>query len=278
MSRRLALGGALGPLVVLALALGTAAACVGQPAAGGSGTSFPGAETTLTILAAASTRDALAAAREAYVASRPDVSLRMSTGSSAALATQIVEGAPADVFLSADASNAGRIVDAGLADGPAVVYAANGLAIVTPAGDTTVSTPADLGRPGVKVIAAAEAVPITGYATRLVAALAGLPGHPPEFERRYLSNIVSREEDVRAVVAKIALGEGDAAIVYATDARSRDDLRSVPIPDVAQVRAGYAGVVLRRSTDPEAAHAFLDWLRGPDGQVVLRRFGFLPPP
>jgi molybdate transport system substrate-binding protein len=249
--------------VALVIVLGAGMACVDQRAAGGSGRSAPGAGTTLTILVAASARDALAAARDAYVAARPDVSLRMSNGSSAALATQILEGAPADVFLSADASNAARIVDAGLSDGPTVVYAANELAIVTPAGSSTVSTPADLGRSGVQVIAAAEAVPISGYATRLVKALATLPGYPSGFEGRYRSNVVSREEDVRAVVAKIALGEGDAAI---------------PIPDPAQVRAEYAGVVLRRSEHPEPSHAFLDWLRGRDGQAVLRRFGFLPPP
>jgi len=111
-----------------------------------------------------------------------------------------------------------------------------------------------------------------------VTKLATQPGYPAGFVAAYDANVVSREDNVKAVVAKIELGEGDAAIVYVTDAKASSKVTTIEIPAVANVPATYAGLVVKASAHAAAAHAFLTWLAGPDGQKVLAGFGFLPPP
>jgi molybdate transport system substrate-binding protein len=232
----------------------------------------------LLILGAASLRRVLEAVEEAYEAAHPGTTITISTDSSAALATQIELGAPADVFLSADTVNAQRLVDAGLADGEPVVFAENRLTIIVPTGNPAgIASPADLARPGLRIVAAGEEVPITKYAAELVANLAGEPGYPSDFAAAYEANVVSREDNVKAVVAKIELGEGDAGIVYVTDAAASGEVETVAVPDRANVRAHFAGVVIEASRHRDAARAFLAWFAGPAGQAILARFGFLPP-
>jgi molybdate transport system substrate-binding protein len=241
-------------------------------------TSASGAAVDLTIFAAASLAGVLDDVKEAYAASHPGTTLTISTDSSAALATQIEQGAPADVFLSADTTNPQRLVSSGLSAGEAVAFAANKLTIVTPADNPAgISSPADLAKPGLKIIAAGEEVPITTYATQLVANLAKEGGYPDGFEAAYTANVVSKEDNVKAVIGKIEIGEGDAAIVYDTDAKASNGVTIIPVPDSANVTARYAGMVVGASPDQEPARMFLGWLTGPDGQAVLSRFGFLPP-
>jgi molybdate transport system substrate-binding protein len=205
--------------------------------------------------------------------------LTISTDSSAALETQIEQGAPADVFLSADTTNPKKLVDKGLSAGDAVTFAMNALTIVVPVGNpAAIASPSDLARPGVKVIAAADEVPITTYAAQLVKNLGKLPGYPAGFAAAYTRNVVSREDNVKAIVAKIELGEGDAGIVYRTDARVSTKLVTVDVPEAANVPATYAGVVVKTAPDPVAAQTFLDWFAGPGGEAILATFGFLAPP
>ena len=204
--------------------------------------------------------------------------LTLSTDSSSALETQIEQGAPADVFLSADTTNPQKLVDAGLAEGAAVTFAGNKLTIIVPtANPAGITTPADLAKSGIKVIAAGDEVPITKYATQLVDNLAKEAGYPADFAAMYTANIASKEDNVKAVVAKIELGEGDAGIVYVTDAKASTKVTTVDVPDSANVPATYAGVVVKASKNAAAARAFLDWFAGPDGQAILGSFGFLPP-
>jgi molybdate transport system substrate-binding protein len=232
----------------------------------------------LTIFGAASLTGVLDAVRTAYEAANPGVSLTISTGSSAAVETQIELGAPADVFLSADVTSPQKLVDKGLARGGPVTFARNLLTVIVPAANPAgIVSPADLARRGVKVIAAGDRVPITGYANELVANLARQPGYPADFAARYAANIVSKEDDVAAVVAKVALGEGDGAIVYLTDAKRSPQVAAVGVPDDANVVATYAGVVVRASPNQGAAEDLLAWLVGPEGQAILATFGFRPP-
>jgi molybdate transport system substrate-binding protein len=121
-------------------------------------------------------------------------------------------------------------------------------------------------------------VPITKYATQVVANLAKESGYPSDFVAAYTANIASKEDNVKAVVAKIELGEGDAAIVYVTDAKASTKVAPVDIPPTANVPATYAGVVVKASANASSAQAFLDWFAGADGQAILAGFGFLPPP
>jgi molybdate transport system substrate-binding protein len=233
---------------------------------------------SLTIYGAASLKAVLAKVKAAYETAHPGTTLTISTDSSAALETKIEQGAPADVFLSADTANPQKLVDKGLAAGSIVTFAGNLLTVIVPtANPAGIASPADLGKSGVKVIAAADAVPITKYATQLVTNLAKQAGYPADFAARYAANVVSREDNVAAVVAKVELGEGDAGIVYLTDARTSTKVGTVVVPVAANVPATYGGVVVKASANVSPATAFMAWLAGPDGQAILASFGFLPP-
>jgi len=233
----------------------------------------------LTIYGAASLKSAIDQAKTAWETGHPGSKLTIATDSSAALETQIEQGAPADVFLSADTTNPKKLVDKGLAAAPVTSFAGNQLTVIVPSANPAgIETPADLARPGIKVIAAGDAVPITKYAGQLVANLARQSGYPADFVAAYSANIASKEDNVKAVVAKIELGEGDAGIVYVTDAKASTKVATIDVPAGANVPAAYAGVVVKASPNPAAAEAFLDWFAGPDGRAILASFGFLPPP
>jgi molybdate transport system substrate-binding protein len=232
----------------------------------------------LTVLGAASLKGALGKLQTAWEAAHPGSTLTISTDSSAALETQIEQGAPADVFLSADTANPKKLVDKGLADGAAVNFAGNTLTVIVPTTNPGgISTPADLAKTGIKVIAAGDDVPITKYANLAVSNLARLPGYPANFEAAYKTNIASKEENVKGIVTKVELAEGDGGIVYVTDAKASTKVTPVAIPNEANVPATYAGVVVKASAHPATAHAFLDWVAGPEGQAILTTFGFLAP-
>ena len=169
-------------------------------------------------------------------------------------------------------------MDAGLADSAAVTFAGNKLTVIVPSDNPAkIETPADLAKTGVKVIAAGDEVPITKYAKQLVDNLAKESGYPADYVAAYTKNVASKEDNVKAVVAKIELGEGDAGIVYVTDAKASTKVTTVDVPDAANVPATYAGVVVKASKNLESAKAFLDWFAGADGQAILSGFGFLPP-
>lgn len=261
-------GGAPRPVAgLLAVAL-VAMACT----SGGSA----GPTTRLVVLAAASMKAPLERAAAAYEPTRPGLVIDLAFDSSAALRTQIVEGAPADLFLSADLANPERIQAAGLGGGPVTPFARNGVVIAAPVERLAVESWHDLARDDVAIIAAGPDVPISAYATQLVAALAALPEAGGGYAAAYEHNVVSREDNVRAVAAKLELGEGDAGIVYRTDAIGSTNLRTIPLPDGVDVTATYGAIVIRRSEQGAEAAAFLGWLSGPDGQSILVDAGFEP--
>jgi molybdate transport system substrate-binding protein len=258
----------------LLLGVAIAASCSTGPS---TGASKPAAQ-PVTVLAASSLRAAFAAAGRAYQASHPGTSVSFGFDASSALRTKIEQGAPADLFASADVTNAQKLVDDGYAIGPPQPFAGNRLAIVVPLDNPAlIQTPADLAKPGVRVVAASEGVPITAYATQLIARLAGQAGYPGGYATKVAANVASREDNVAAVVAKVAIGEGDAGIVYGTDALASPRLKEVPIPTGANVSVTYAAVVVKTSSRTDAALAFLAWLRGSTGQATLARFGFVAP-
>lgn len=269
------------PVAVLVSVLAVAAGCsrVGTERAE-TGTTGPlsTAPVELTVYAAASLKEAMAAVGTAYEAEVPGILLTIAIDSSATLRTQIEQGAPADLFLSADEQNPQALVDADLADGVAVGFAGNKLAIVVPLDNPAgIASPADLARLEVTIVAAGDEVPISGYARQVVDRLASLPGYPGDFAAAYAANIVSKEENAKGVVAKVELGEADAAMVYATDARTSTRVKAVEIPPEANVTATYAGVVVKSTAHPTEAHAFLDWLAGSRGVAILTGFGFEGP-
>jgi molybdate transport system substrate-binding protein len=247
------------------------------PSADASGTPGAVAGGEIQVYAAASLKSALAAAKAAYETANPGTTLTISSDSSAALETKIEQGAPADVFLSADTKSPQKLVDGGFASGAVTEFAGNLLTIIVPtANPAGIKAPVDLATPGVKIIAAAEGVPIQRYTATLLDNLAEQPGSPAEFAALVSANVVSKEDNVGAIVTKVGLGEGDAGVVYVTDAKTSDKVATVEIPIDANVRATYGGVVVKGSRNLDTAGAFLAWLAGPDGRAILSSFGFPP--
>lgn len=275
---------ATGRLAAALAAALLAAACTGgsaSPSPAPSSLASPSAQAALElqVYAAASLRTALARAAAAYRGVEPGVQLTVSTDSSAALEAKIEQGAPADVFLSADTANPQRLVGKGLAVAPVAPFAGNLLTVIVPAANpAAIVAPEDLGRHGLKIIAAADSVPIARYTAQWLAKVAALPSYGSDFADRYAANVVSSEDNVAALVAKVALGEGDAGVVYLTDAAASGKVGAIEIPADQNVLATYGGVVVAASAHREAAAAFLAWLAGPGGQAVLASLGFVAPP
>jgi molybdate transport system substrate-binding protein len=185
-----------------------------------------------------------------------------------ALATQIQQGAPADVFASANTSLPFTLYDQGLVEKP-VLFTRNELTVIVPKSNPAgIHSVADLAKPGVKLVVAAPGVPVGDY-TRTVLKNMNLSN--------VLNNVVSNESDVREVLAKVALGEADAGFVYTTDARTvKGKVATIGIRWTAQPRVSYAVAVVRASKHKAAARAWVRALLGKAAQKKLRAAGFLP--
>lgn len=223
-------------------------------------------EATVTVFAASSLTEALGRYGEAF----PGAKVRSSFAGSDQLAAQIEQGAKADVFASADTAYPAQLHREGLVGAP-VVFARNRLVVVAPKGGSVRSL-ADLTRPGTKVVVGDPGVPVGAYTREVL-------GRLPAGERAaILDNVRSEEPEVTAVLAKVASGAADAGFVYVTDARTMAGaLRTLPIPRVVQPDVAYAAAVVGESSDPEAAHRYLQGLLHGEGAVDLREAGFLPP-
>lgn len=216
-----------------------------------------GAGGSLTVYAAASLTEVLEGV---------DHDARFNFAGSDELATQIREGAPADVYASASARHPRELHEEGLVDEPRV-FATNRLVVVVPPDNPArIRRLDDLSRAGVAVVVGADGVPVGDY-TRDALERAG--------REDVLANVVSREEDVRGVLGKVRLGEADAGFVYGTDARAAgDDVRVVELPASARTEIEYAVAVVTATTRRAAAEAFVGRLLGEDGRRTLREAGF----
>lgn len=233
---------------------------------------------TLTVFAAASLTETFTELGDSLRAHDPGVAVQFNFAGSQLLALQLTQGAQADVFAAADARSMQAVADSGLVDEPRP-FARNRLVVILPASNPgRIAALRDLARPGVKLVLAGDAVPAGRYARTVVANLGRSTGFPPAYEHRVLANVVSEEENVRAVVAKVRLGEADAGIVYASDvsAAAGAGVRTLAIPDAANVLATYPVAVLRRSTHQAAARAFVALVFSSEGQRVVARHGLLP--
>ncbi len=235
-----------------------------------------GVSGTLSVFAAASLTDVFGEIGEAFESEHPDVDIEFNFAGSSALATQIEEGAPADVFASANLEQMQRLVDGDLIAGEGQVFVRNLPVIVVPADNPAeVATPADLAKSGLRLVLALEDVPIGRYAREVIANLAADPGYGAEFEAAALGNLVSSEEDVRAVLAKVELGEADAGVVYRTDAAvGGDRVQVIEIPSEANIVAEYPIAQTAEARNPGAAQAFIDFVLGEAGQSALIAAGF----
>jgi molybdate transport system substrate-binding protein len=221
----------------------------------------------VTIFAASSLVDAFARIGDDLKKADPEARLVFNFGSSSTLATQIANGAPADVFASADEANMRKVVDAELAVAVPTAFAGNRLEIAVAAGNPKkIGALADLARADVVLVLAAPTVPAGRYALEALTK-AGVTVKP-----------VSQEVDVRAVLNKVSLGEADAGIVYVTDVRSAAGrVTGVAIPEEQQVVARYLIAVVKGSKNAQLANRFVDYLMSPNGQSILAEFGFTKP-
>lgn len=251
---------ALGLVALTAIATG----CAGPAATPAGSSTSDGEEAltgTLTVYAAASLAEIFDELLARFRADHPGVEVApLVTDGSAALATQIIEGAPADVFASADERTMQLVVDAGAAVDP-VLFAGNTLVLVVPAGNPAdIRTLDDL--PGATVVLCETQVPC-GRASRALLDRAGVP-----------VDAASVEQNVTAVLTKVAAGEADAGLVYATDVHSRRDVEVIVPEGADDIVNRYPITVLRDAESPTVAAAFVALVTGPEGQAVLADAGF----
>jgi len=246
-------------LAVAALAL---AACGGDDSGGGSGGQSP---TEIKVFAAASLTAAFTELGQQYGSANGGTKVTFNFAGSQALATQIQQGAPADVFASADIPNMDKVKDL---VGTPQNFASNLLQVVVEKGNPKgVKGLEDLANPDLKVVLAAPDVPAGKYAQQALEK-AGVTVKP-----------VSEEDNVKAVVTKVSLGEADAGIVYVTDVTAGGDkVEGVDIPEELNVVATYPIATVKASKAQDQAQAFMDLVLSAQGQQVLERYGFLPPP
>ncbi|WP_432563324.1 molybdate ABC transporter substrate-binding protein [Kineococcus sp. SYSU DK003] len=235
-------------------------------AACGSSDADPAApeERTLTVFAAASLTGTFTEIGEQFEAANPGVRVAFSFAGSSDLATQITEGAPGDVFASADENTMTEVTGQALTAADPVDFATNVLQIATPAGNPAgIATFADLAEPGVRVVVCAAQVPC-GAATDRVEQSSGVPLDP-----------VSEESSVTDVLGKVTSGEADAGLVYVTDVISAGDrVTGVEFPESAAAVNTYPIAALTGAADPDLADAFVEFVVGAGGQEVLQAAGF----
>ncbi len=230
----------------------------------------------LTVFAAASLTDAFTEIGKNFEAANPGAIVNFSFGGSQALRTQIEQGAQADVFASANTKEMDTLVSGGLVGvGTATIFLTNQLVVILPAENpANVTGLQDLSKPGLKLVLAAEEVPVGKYTRQ---ALENMDiSIEPGFKDKVLANVVSNEDNVKQVVAKVQLGEADAGIVYVSDAVAAAELKRIEIPAADNVIAEYPIAVLIQSANTDVARAFAAYVLSPEAQAVLQKWGFLP--
>jgi molybdate transport system substrate-binding protein len=221
----------------------------------------------ITVFAASSLTESFGAIAKQFEKRYPGVTVKFDFDSSSNLAAQIDQGAPADVFASADDANLRKTIDSGDVTPPPVVFAKNRLEIAVEKGNPKdVKGLSDLGKSGLIVVLCAGEVPCGKYAAQAFTK-AGATVNP-----------ASKEENAKATVSKVSLGEADAGVVYATDVKAaKGAVSGVKIPDRVNVIATYPVGVVKHSQNATAAKAWVQFLQSKTAQKTLRTFGFLPP-
>jgi molybdate transport system substrate-binding protein len=231
------------------------------------------------VFAASSLTDAFKELANEFQKTHPNARAVFSFGGSSQLAIQLVNGARADVFASADQDQMDVVQRGHVLSAAQQVFVRNRLMLIAPrdnpAGITTLQ---DLARPGLKIVGAQASVPIGYYTSQLLKSASSNAAYGSDFQQRVERNLVSREDTVRQIVAKIQLGEGDAAVVYVTDVTPRlaDQFVRIPLPEDLQVTASYP-IAVGNGRNRAGGEAFVAFVESPVAQAILARWGFLPP-
>jgi molybdate transport system substrate-binding protein len=261
------------PLLLTALAAVTAASLAACSSSGSDSSSasatasaVPSASGSITVFAAASLTEAFTALGKQFEAAHPGTTVTFNFGASSALATQITQGAPADVFASASAKNMDQVVAAKAAAGP-TTFAKNVMEIaVPPANPAHVTQLSDLAKAGVKVALCQAAVPCGSTAAKVFA------------NAKLTVTPVTQEADVKSTLSKVELGEADAAVVYVTDVRAaKAKVTGIEIPAAVNASTSYPIAALTASKHADLAKAFVDYVLSADGASLLTADGFAKP-
>jgi molybdate transport system substrate-binding protein len=263
----------LAEVMVLA-ACGSGGGQAGEETSGGGGGEQGG---TLTVFGAASLTDAFGELATTFEEENQGTEVRTSFGASSEVLAQIQQGAPADVFASADEAKMNTAVDDGLVAGEPQTFVRNRLTIVVPKDNPAgIESYEDLAEPGLRLVLAEDDVPVAEYAKESLQKANAEYG--ADFERRVLDNIVSREADVRAGANRVVLGEADATFGYTSDVTPdiRDRVGTVEIPSDLNVIATYPIAVLEEAESPVLAKRWVELVTSDEGQQVLEEWGFEP--
>ena len=270
-SRRASLRRHVKPLAVACTASAVLVLAACGSSAGGSSSGAPAASGKpsgqLVVFAATSLTDAFAKIGAQFEKANPGVTVKFNYDGSSTLATQITQGAPADVFASAAPANMSTVTDGGDATGTPQVFTRNTAEIMVEKGNPLhIESVKDLADDKIKVAVCAPEVPC-GALAQEVFKNAGVTVKP-----------VSEETNVGGVVTKVTLGEVDAGVVYVTDVKENESKASgVTIPADQNSITDYPIVQVKGAPNVTAAKAFISYVLGPNGQKVLASFGFLPP-
>ena len=232
---------------------------------------------TLTILAASSLTDAFGEFAKTFEEQNAGVEVRQSFGASSDLLAQIQQGAPADVFASAAEEEMNTAEKEGLASGKPEVFVKNREVVMVPRDNPAkIESLQDLARPNIKLVLAQKDVPAADYAVEILGKANAEYGD--DFEKNVLSNVVSREADVRASVNRVVVGDADATFGYASDYTPdiRDRVKVIPIPPDLNIIATYPIAALKDAKGPELAKKWVDLVTSEEGQKVLEKWNFEP--
>lgn len=234
----------------------------------------------LTVFAAASLTEAFRELGPLLGARHPGTSVRFNFAGSQQLAVQLEHGARADVFAAADQRWMEYVQERKLIDGEPRTFVHNRLVAIVPKSNPgRIRRLEDLARRGIKLVVGAEAVPVGKYTREAIQNLARQGGFPTGYAERVMANVVSNEENVKSVVAKVQLGEADAGFVYRSDVNPQvvRYLDVLELPEQANVLASYPIAVVAGAENADAARAFVALVLSPEGQAVLAKHGLMAP-
>ena len=260
-----------GAIVALALAVGLSAcgsSAKSTSTATTSGSGTPSPSGSITVFAASSLTSSFKDLAKQFEAAHADTSVKLDFDSSSVLVTQIENGAPADVFASADTKNMQKLQSKGMVTGTPSVFAKNRLEIaVAPKNPKQVATVADLAKPGLIVVLCASEAPCGKYADQLLK------------QDKVTVSPKSREIDVKSTLAKVELGDADAALVYVTDAKAaKGKVDGIPIPNDQNVVATLPIAALKNTKNAALAQAWVDFVTASASENTLQtQYGFLAP-
>jgi molybdate transport system substrate-binding protein len=272
-------------LVLLIVSLLLAACAAPPPQAAAPQATAPQsgpASQSLVVFAAASLTDAFQELAEQFKAENPGVDVVFNFAGSQQLAQQLGQGAAADLFASANSAQMQAAIDAGrIISGTQQIFAGNRLVVVVPADNPAgIASLQDLTQPGIKLVLAAKEVPVGGYALNFLEKASASPDFAAGYDAAVLANVVSYEENVKAVLSKVLLGEADAGIVYSSDVGPdlADQALRIAIPDELNTLAAYPIALIADAPNPDLARSFLALLLSPEGQAVLASHGLTGAP